>query len=366
MALESTSFTQQRLDSLSNLDTKIVSLLSTLSDILLTVHQGKQIDTRQGVTSDALVTTRKEFTTQIQHFYATLSDTTIGLNKEIKLFNENIGSCKNGDNMMLLPVNIEIKNTKLGKVKMREEVSRLDSVLGKTYDEVTEEPAPIDVKVEGLDSVKEEVSVLSQNGVAPEVSPGAVTDVKPEPLEAKIKSEIETPGFERAEEQIDSEADLFGDDDSVETPKGVDQVDEPANLGTVNQESVNHESVDQESVNQESVNQESVIQEPVTIDSVIFDGALTLDDGLTLDDALTLGSAATLEELTDPLKTEESILPVQASELPSDPQVEELTAELALGDFPTPQLDFNDGIMSIDIDEFGGASDEDVSMVDVV
>lgn len=106
------SFIDQRLDSLYEIDCKIVSLLDNISGVFETYTNGSD--------------TKEQFSSQSETIYKLLSEIAINLRKEIKLMDDNIGVYdKNDDKVMILPISVDQKNTKLGEKKLQQELNEI-------------------------------------------------------------------------------------------------------------------------------------------------------------------------------------------------------------------------------------------------
>ena len=117
MEVKADNFIQQRLDSLYDIDCKIVSLL----DNILTLFQ---------TYCDHGANQKEGFSSQTSRIYSNLSTIAIDLRKEVKIMDENIGVYnKNKDNVMILPISVDQKNTKLGALKLNRQLSQLDLLL---------------------------------------------------------------------------------------------------------------------------------------------------------------------------------------------------------------------------------------------
>ena len=111
------SFVRERIDSLYDIDCKIVSLLDKMSGIFETYSSPKEdIDK-----------VKEQIQLQTKGIYSMLSDVAVELRKEVKIMDEN----KNKDNVMILPLPVDQKNTKLGNLRMKQEIEQLDKLLGK-------------------------------------------------------------------------------------------------------------------------------------------------------------------------------------------------------------------------------------------
>ena len=124
------NFIQERLDSLYEIDCKVVSLLDQFSTIFQSFY-----------TKD-----KEQFSEQTTTIYSTLSKVAIDLRKEIKIMDDNIGvHDKNDDGVMILPItNVDQKNTKLGCKRLNLEVEELKKLIAE--DQLSESQEDIDMK----------------------------------------------------------------------------------------------------------------------------------------------------------------------------------------------------------------------------
>lgn len=124
------NFIQERLDSLYEIDCKVVSLLDQFSTIFQSFY-----------TKD-----KEQFSEQTSTIYSTLSKVAIDLRKEIKIMDDNIGvHDKNDDGVMILPItNVDQKNTKLGRKRLNLEVEELKKLI--TEEQLSENQEDIDMK----------------------------------------------------------------------------------------------------------------------------------------------------------------------------------------------------------------------------
>ncbi|ODV82091.1 uncharacterized protein CANTADRAFT_45248 [Suhomyces tanzawaensis NRRL Y-17324] len=114
------TFVQERLDSLHEIDCKIVSLLDDVSNLFQTYSESRS-DPKD---------VKELFSKQTKSIYGTLSKVAIDLRKEVRFMDENIGVYdKNNDNVMILPISVDQKNTNLGRKKMDEQLGQLDKLL---------------------------------------------------------------------------------------------------------------------------------------------------------------------------------------------------------------------------------------------
>lgn len=195
------SFIQKRLDSLNEIDSKIVSLLESMSLLVESYTSTDKQGSKQAVES------------QTKIIYQTLSDVAINLRKEVKVMDDNIGVFdKNEDNVMILPIPVDQKNTQLSKRKLHEEIDQLRRLIP---EEATEDqkfhPREESEQVETKKELKD------------------TKDVKSEPEEDLLK--IETPSKTETE---DLTKDLMEQDEPVpkdeDTNKDVAEVKADVNL----------------------------------------------------------------------------------------------------------------------------------------
>lgn len=117
------SFVQERLNSLYEIDCKIVSLLDNMSTLFQTYSVPK-------TNENDLSETKKQFTDQTKAIYNNISKIAIGLRKEVKIMDDNIGVYdKNKDGIMILPISVDQKNTTLGEKKLTSEIEELGAVV---------------------------------------------------------------------------------------------------------------------------------------------------------------------------------------------------------------------------------------------
>lgn len=105
-------YVQERLESLSEIDTKLCNLLKVASQVVFTFSELKQGN------HDL----KPQFEQHVRDFYSDLEGATTNLRREIKLLDENIGT-------RLLPINVNKKATGQDDDKMSEQVSLLRDVL---------------------------------------------------------------------------------------------------------------------------------------------------------------------------------------------------------------------------------------------
>ncbi|KGU24330.1 hypothetical protein MGM_05025 [Candida albicans P75063] len=109
------NFIQERLDSLHEIDCKVVTLLDQFSSIFQSFY----------------TKSKEDFSQQTSDIYSTLSKVAIDLRKEIEIMDDNIGAYdKNDDNVMILPItNVDQKNTKLGRKRLDLELAELKRLI---------------------------------------------------------------------------------------------------------------------------------------------------------------------------------------------------------------------------------------------
>lgn len=109
------NFIQERLDSLHEIDCKVVTLLDQFSSIFQSFY----------------TKSKEDFSQQTSDIYSTLSKVAVDLRKEIKIMDDNIGAYdKNDDNVMILPIsNVDQKNTKLGRKRLNLELAELKRLI---------------------------------------------------------------------------------------------------------------------------------------------------------------------------------------------------------------------------------------------
>lgn len=114
------SFIKSRLDSLDTIDGNVVALLDQMSGIF------GSLSSPSNNNDDAKTTIQA----QTKTIYRTISDIAINLRKEVKIMDDNIGVFdRNDDNVMILPIPVEQKTTELGRRRLKEEISHLDSLI---------------------------------------------------------------------------------------------------------------------------------------------------------------------------------------------------------------------------------------------
>lgn len=113
-------FIQTRLESLNNIDSRVVNLLDCISllfDTYVEPSRRNEVDNLH---------IKDQFKQEVNEVYGLLSTLAIELRKEVKIMDDNIGVYdKNDDSVMILPINVDHKNTVLGKAKLQEELTKL-------------------------------------------------------------------------------------------------------------------------------------------------------------------------------------------------------------------------------------------------
>lgn len=146
------TFINQRLDSLYEVDCKVVALLESFSSLFeaYTVTKDSQFNSEEF---------KNEITNKTKRVYLLLSNVAIELRKEVKIMDENIGTLnKNKEGRMILPITVEQKNTTLGDKKTNELTGVLGSVLSRCLDSRAEEKIQ-DNKTSSETEIKDEDQV---------------------------------------------------------------------------------------------------------------------------------------------------------------------------------------------------------------
>lgn len=141
---ENRQFIQQRLDSLNQIDTNIVALLANMSEIFDS-YSTPSNNSDEG---------KRVIEQKTKTIYQTLSDIAIKLRKEVKIMDDNIGVFdKNDENVMILPIPVQQKNTQLGARRIKEEITQLNKLIPEEPNEdqkfkpkVKEEPVSVQVE----------------------------------------------------------------------------------------------------------------------------------------------------------------------------------------------------------------------------
>ncbi|CUM49003.1 unnamed protein product [Debaryomyces tyrocola] len=152
------NFVQERLDSLYEIDCKIVSLLDNMSSLFQTYSTPKSSD-------NDLTEQKDQMKAQTKTIYNAISNVAIGLRKEVKIMDENIGVYnKNKDGVMILPISVDQKNTTLGTRKLNDEIKELNTIVTREETEDAMNDAHLgattkeetNIKNEDLEKVKQE------------------------------------------------------------------------------------------------------------------------------------------------------------------------------------------------------------------
>ena len=144
------TYIQERLDSLLEIDAKIVDMLGKFS----TLFSHYTANDRDALVSDT------------EEIYSLLGTIAIDLRKEVKAMDDNIGVYDNRDHVMILPIPVDQKNTVLGADKLQAQLQELDKL---------EPQALLRVKVEPPSTV------AGDDVAAVEVKQELTHEVKPEP-----------------------------------------------------------------------------------------------------------------------------------------------------------------------------------------
>lgn len=123
MEEEKKSFIQTRLEALDQIDENIVSLLDNMGELFSTYIAPNTEETVD------LPKTKEKFVENTREVYGILRDVAIGLRKEVKIMDENIGVFdKNDERVMILPISVERNHTTLGKAKLKQEIQKMNDV----------------------------------------------------------------------------------------------------------------------------------------------------------------------------------------------------------------------------------------------
>lgn len=115
-------FIQERLESLNDIDVEIVYLLDNIKELFnIYIEPSRQQKPDVG-------STKEQFQDEVSKVYSCLSSIAISLRKEVKIMDDNIGvHNKNEDLVMILPINVDKKNTSLGSRKLEGELKKIDA-----------------------------------------------------------------------------------------------------------------------------------------------------------------------------------------------------------------------------------------------
>lgn len=113
-------FIQERLDSLSDIDSRVVELLSSISTLFDTYIAPSRLND----VDKQLI--KEKFEGEVKQVYGLIGALAIDLRKEVKIVDDNIGTHdKNEDSVMILPISVDHKNTTLGERKLKGELTNL-------------------------------------------------------------------------------------------------------------------------------------------------------------------------------------------------------------------------------------------------
>lgn len=185
MALEDKKgFIQTRLDSLNEIDNNIVKLLDNIGSVFSTYVEPSTLDLQD------LSRTKEKFVAGTKLIYSLLGSIAIGLRKEVKIMDENIGVYdKNDENVMILPISVDQKHTSLGRDRLDKEVKNMEQLVNaekvgsddEVHPKVEDQDAMDIVEPRVLESVQVEPTEPEATQPEPEVA-------QPEP-EKKEQSE---------------------------------------------------------------------------------------------------------------------------------------------------------------------------------
>lgn len=129
-------FIQKRLDSLNEIDNNIVTLLDNIGSIFSTYVEPSTLEVQD------LNKTKEKFVEGTKLIYLLLGSIAIGLRKEVKIMDENIGVYdKNDENVMILPISVDQKHTTLGRDRLEQEVKNMEQLVKTTSNEPVRESA---------------------------------------------------------------------------------------------------------------------------------------------------------------------------------------------------------------------------------
>lgn len=117
------TFIEERLESLHNIDLAVVTLLNKASELF---------ESQASPDADTTIDDKKElFSRQTTSIFETLSNVAKELRTEVKIMDDNIGVyTRNKDGVMILPIAVDQKNTRLGSAKLQEEIDEMTRLLG--------------------------------------------------------------------------------------------------------------------------------------------------------------------------------------------------------------------------------------------
>lgn len=119
-------FIQKRLDSLNEIDNNIVTLLDNIGSVFNAYVEPSTLEVQD------LTKTKEKFVEGTKLIYLLLGSIAIGLRKEVKIMDENIGVYdKNEENVMILPISVDQKHTTLGRDRLEKEVRNMEQLVGR-------------------------------------------------------------------------------------------------------------------------------------------------------------------------------------------------------------------------------------------
>lgn len=116
------TFIEERLESLHNIDLAVVTLLNKASELF---------ESQASLDVNTSTDDKKElFSSQTSSIFETLSSVAKELRTEVKIMDDNIGVfTRNEDGVMILPIAVDQKNTRLGSTKLQEEIDEMSRLL---------------------------------------------------------------------------------------------------------------------------------------------------------------------------------------------------------------------------------------------
>lgn len=150
------TYINERLELLLAIDDRIVNLLGQIS-VLFDCYSKND---------------RTKIEPATEEIYSTLGNIAIDLRKEVKAMDDNIGVYDNRDQVMILPIPVDQKNTLLGRTKLEVELKEMDVVepmLGiperKKVEKKEVKPEEVSDVVEVKEEAKEEVKMEGDEGL---------------------------------------------------------------------------------------------------------------------------------------------------------------------------------------------------------
>lgn len=158
MSNEKQLFIEKRLKSLDGIDSAVVELLDNMSNVF-----DKYANANSNYDE-----AKKEITDQTKRIYQNISDIAINLRKEVKIMDENIGRYdQNEDSVMILPIAVDQKNTKLGKRRLQEELEQLKALLPEEPTEEQKMSHIINLQKEKSKEIKVNLPVKEEKTIEP-------------------------------------------------------------------------------------------------------------------------------------------------------------------------------------------------------